>query len=286
MAVNSARISKKRICAYALGCVLLVICFLFITVFLLPGETLLGLITPSLEAYGVSLDAENARTIFPLGVRFENVVFSNRGERPISLDEASVSWEWTALFRRLPSHIRVVQGNAVADIRLSPVIWNPSRGEAMLSDISSDAPGLPALSGGGVKFFLRRAQARWSGSGDNLTAFGSMEFDYLTLPVNAANVPITEARIDKASLSFVIRGNTLYIHNLKGSYEGARVEGGGEIARFLSDSTAVAALQLTISNPFEGRVGMLFDMMAKNAKSVTLRITGPPAAPRTEILLF
>ena len=285
MAVNSARIPIKRICAYALGGLLFVVGFLLITVFLLPGETLLGIITPSLEANGVNLDAEKARTIFPLGIRIENAVLSIRGGHPISFDEAAVSWEWTGLFKRLPSHIRAVRKNAVADIRLSPIIWNPSGGEATLSDISSDALGLPVRSRGGVEFFLRRAQARWSGSGDSLTANGSMEFDYLSLPVNATNVPITVARIDKASLSFVIRGNTLYIRNLKGSYDGARVEGGGEIAWFLSDA-ANAALQLTISNPFEGGVGMLFDMMAKNAKSVTLRITGSPTAPRTEILFF
>ena len=39
-------------------------------------------------------------------------------------------------------------------------------------------------------------------------------------------------------------------------------------------------------NPFEGRVGTLFGMVAKNAKSATLRVSGPLLSPRGEMLLF
>jgi hypothetical protein len=45
-------------------------------------------------------------------------------------------------------------------------------------------------------------------------------------------------------------------------------------------------LLLRIQNPFEGRVGLLFDMLSKNAKNVTLRIAGTLTAPTGEFQFF
>jgi len=45
-------------------------------------------------------------------------------------------------------------------------------------------------------------------------------------------------------------------------------------------------LHLRIRNPFEGRVGLLFDMLSKNAKNANLRIIGTLAAPVGEFQFF
>jgi len=286
LARNIGRPSRRRIYVYALGGVLFAIGFLFTVALTLPMETVLGLITPSLEANGINLEAEKARLVFPLGIRVENATLSIHGGHPITIEEATAAWKLTGLFSGMPSHLRAVHGNAVADIRLSPVFWNPSRGQVTLTGISSDELALPIFSSSGTKFSLRRAQAQWRGSGSSLDASGSMELDYLLLPVNSTVAPIREARIDNASLSLVVRGNTLHIPRLHGSYGGTSVEGTGEIAQFLSSNDASVTFMLTIRNPFGGQVGMLFDMLAKNAKSATLRISGPPSSLKAEFLLL
>jgi hypothetical protein len=48
----------------------------------------------------------------------------------------------------------------------------------------------------------------------------------------------------------------------------------------------MVTLHLRIQNPFEGRVGLLFDMLSKNAKNVTLRIGGTLTAPKGEFHFF
>jgi hypothetical protein len=45
-------------------------------------------------------------------------------------------------------------------------------------------------------------------------------------------------------------------------------------------------LHLRIQNPFEGRVGLLFDMLSKNAKNVNLRVVGTLTAPKGEFQFF
>jgi len=284
LAGNIGRPSKRRIYLYALGSILFAIGFLFAIALMLPMETVLGLITPSLEANGIQLDAEKARLVFPFGIRVENATLSIHGGHPISIEEATAAWELTGLFSGLPSHLRGVHGNTMVDIRLSPAFWNPSRGHVMFTGVSSDELAFPVFSSSGTKFSIRQVQAQWRGAGGSLDASGSVEFDYLLLPINAAGSPIREARIDNASLSLVVRGNTLHIHRLYGSYEGTSVEGTGEITQFLSPGDAAVTFMLTIRNPFEGRVGLLFDILAKNAKNVTLRINGPLGALKAEFL--
>jgi hypothetical protein len=283
---GSSRTSPRRPAIYALGAALFVCGFLLTVAITLPGETVLGLIAPSLESRGVRLTAQSARLVFPVGIRLEGATVAAGRGRPIDLDEVTATWEWTGLFRWLPSHLRVVRGGSVADIRLSPAFWKPSRGVATLSGVSSEDFPFPVFGGSGAGFSVRRAEARWRGRGKGLSASGSGELDYLKIPIPAQESPIREARIDNAALSFVVRGDMLRFPRLQGSYEGSRVEGTGEIARFLTPGAAAVTFHLSIRNPFEGRVGTLFDMLAKNAKNANLRIVGALTAPKAEIELF
>ena len=98
--------------------------------------------------------------------------------------------------------------------------------------------------------------------------------------------PIREARIEGVSLSFLIRGKSLLIPKLAGTYEGSQVDGTGEIIEALSPRNSSMTFLLRIRNPFEGRVGMLFDMLSKNAKNANLRIVGTLTAPRGEFQFF
>lgn len=283
---GGSRTSLRRAAVYALAAALFVGGFLLTVAVTLPGETVLGLVAPSLESRGVRLTAESARLVLPLGIRLRGATVAVGGSPPVDLDEITATWEWTGLFRWLPAHLRAVRGSAVADIRLSPAFWNPSRGSATLAGISSDEAPLPVFAASGAGLSLRRAEAWWSGSGAGLSATGTGDFEYLRVPVPMEGSPIREARIDDASLSFVIRGNMLRVPRIQGSYEGSRVEGTGEVARFLTPAMATVTLHLSIRNPFEGRIGTLFDMLAKNAKNANLRISGPLAAPKAEIELF
>ncbi len=280
------RTAPRRPAVYALGAALFVGGFLLTVALTLPGETVLGLIAPSLESRGVRLSAESARLVFPAGIRLKGATVAFGVGPPIALDEITASWEWTGLFRWLPSHLRVARGGAVADLRLSPAFWSPSRGLATVAGFSSEVMPLPVFSRSGAGLSVRRAEARWRGSGEKLSATGSGDFEFLRIPVPSPDSPIREARIDNATLSFVVRGNVLHVPRLRGSYEGSSVEGTGEIGRFLSPDKATVTFNISIRNPFEGRVGMLFDMMAKNAKNANLSIVGSLAAPKAEFQLF
>jgi hypothetical protein len=281
---GGSRNAPRRAAAYALGAALFAGGFLLTVALTLPGETVLGLVASRLEARGVRLSAGSARLVFPLGIRIEDATVSFPGAPPIELDAITASWEWTGLFRWLPSHLSVSRGNAAADIRLSPAFWSPSRGSVVVTGFSSEEiPVFPAREAG---LSVRRAEASWRGSGPGFSATGSGEFEFLRFPVPSPESPIREARIDNATLSFVARGNMLHVPRLLGSYEGSRVEGTGEIARFLSPERATVVFHLSIRNPHEGRVGVLFDMLAKNAKNANLRIVGSLDAPKAEIQLF
>jgi len=276
----------RRLAAYALGATLFLCGFLLTIALTLPGDTLLGLARPTLEAQGVRLSADKTRLVFPLGLRLTGVTVAFGANRPVPLDEITATWEWTGLFRWLPTHVRIARGNASADIRLSPAFWNPSRGRATVAGVDTEDFPLPGFSDSGAGMSVRRAETHWSGSGDRLKAIGTVDFEFLRIPIPAPDSPIRDARIDNATLSFVVRGKTLYVPRFQGSYEGSRVDGTGEIDRFLSPPNATVTFHLSVRNPFEGKIGILFDMMAKNAKNANLRIKGSLAAPRAEIELF
>jgi hypothetical protein len=281
------RAAPRRLAVWALCAALFLGGFLLTVALTLPGETALGLVRPILESGGVQLSADDARLVFPLGMRLKGVTLAFGGNRPpVALDEVTAAWEWTGLFRWLPSHLRFSRGDAVADIRLSPAFWSPSRGRVTAAGITSAEIPIPVFSGSGAGLSVRAAEARWEGSGGKLSATGSAVFEFLLIPVPAPGSPIREARIDNAALSFVVRGNTLHVPRFQGSYEGSRVDGTGEILRFLSPADAAITFHLSVRNPFEGRIGTLFDMMAKNAKNANLRIMGSLAAPKAEFEFF
>ncbi|MEW6720175.1 MAG: hypothetical protein AB1346_06985 [Thermodesulfobacteriota bacterium] len=280
------RVRPRRLAAYALGAALFLCVFLLTVALTLPGDLALSLLRPGLEARGIRLSAENSRLLFPLGVRLNGVTLDFGGNRQLSLDELSAAWEWTGLFRWLPAHLRCSRGDSVVDIRLSPAFWSPSRGRVIVAGVSSEQIPLPVFTGSGAGLSVRKADVHWTGSGNSLAATGAGDFEFLLIPMPAGGSPIREARIDNAAMTFVVRGSSLHVPRLQGSYEGSRVEGTGEVAKFLTPGSATVTFHLSIRNPFEGRVGILFDMLAKNAKNANLRIVGSLTAPKAEIELF
>ncbi len=278
--------SRGRFAGTALGAVLFLAAFGLAVAMTLPDDFVLSMVRPILRAGGVNLTARKSRIAFPLGVRLQGVSVAIAGTPPIHLDEATASWEWTGLFRWLPAHLTLVRGNATADFRFSPAFWHPSRGRATLTGVSSRDLPLPVFSDSGAGFSVRRVDARWRMTGGKLAAEGSGTFDFLQFPVPSPDSPIREARIDNVDLSFLVRGDALHVPRVLGTYEGSRVDGTGEITRFLVPRQALVTFHLRVQNPFEGRVAMLFDMLAKNAKNANLRIVGSLAAPRAEFQFF
>jgi len=276
----------RRLAAFSLFAVLFLAGFLLTVEYTLSGETVLSLVRPALKSRNVDFSVDDARFVFPIGIRLAGVTVSVGGNPPVRLDEVAASWEWTGLFRWLPARVRIVRGNATAEIRLSPAFWNPSRGRVRLAGLSSRDIPLPVFAESGAGFSARRLYARWTGSGRKLAAKGSGAFDFLQIPVPAPQSPIREARIDNVSISFVVRGDVLHVPRVQGIYEGSRVDGTGEISGFLAPRQAKVTFHLRVMNPFEGRVGILFDMLAKNAKNANLRVVGSLAAPKAEFQFF
>ena len=252
----------------------------------LPSDAILSTLGPVLRSHGVDLSAQDARFVFPAGIRLSGVTFSLPGNPPVELEEIFASWEWTGLFRWAPARLRFRKGDASGDLRFSPAFWSPGSGSVLLSDVSSSDLPLSVFSTSGAGFSIRRIEARWNVRGGKVTASGSGTFDFLQVPVPAPDSPIREARIEGVSLSFLIRERSLLIPKLAGTFEGSRVDGTGEIKEVLSSGHSMMTLHLRIQNPFEGRVGMLFDMLSKNAKNGNLRIVGTLTAPKGEFQFF
>jgi type II secretion system protein N len=252
----------------------------------LPGDFLLSAVRPALAPHGVRIDAREARLRFPVGVRLTGVTVSIPGSPPVILDEVTASWEWTGLLRWLPARLRFLRGEASGDFRFSPAFWNPSRGTVSLAGVSSADIPLPVFSASGAGLAIRRAEASWRISGGNVSADGSASLGHLRIPVPAPESPIREARIDNVDLVFSVRGDTFRIPRLSGFYEGSPVDGTGEITGLRNPAAAGLTFHLRVQNPFEGRVAVMFDMMAKNAKNANLRIVGTLAAPKGEFRFF
>jgi hypothetical protein len=252
----------------------------------LPSDAILSTLGPVLRSHGVDLSAQDARFVFPAGIRLSGVAFSLPGNPPVELEEIFASWEWTGLFRWAPARLRFRKGDASGDLRFSPAFWSPGSGTVLLSDVSSSDLPLSVFSTSGAGFSIRRIEARWNVRGGKVTASGSGTLDFLQVPIPAPDSPIREARIEGVSLSFLIRERSLLIPKLAGTFEGSRVDGTGEIKEVLSPLHSMMTLHLRIQNPFEGRVGLLFDMLSKNAKNVNLRIVGTLTAPKGEFQFF
>ncbi|HEX9190910.1 MAG TPA: type II secretion system protein GspN [Candidatus Deferrimicrobiaceae bacterium] len=266
--------------------------FLFVAVlsiaiaFTLPDDFLLSAIRTALGRQGIRIDAREARFRFPAGIRLTGVSVAVAGYPPVPLDEVTLSWEWTGLFRWLPARLGFLRGTASGDFRFSPAVWNPSRGTVSLNGISSADLPLPVFSASGAGFTMRRADAKWRISGGKLAGDGSASLEHLRIPVPAPQSPIREARIDNVDLAFAVRGDTFRIARLAGFYEGSRVDGTGEITGLRNPAAAGLTLHLRVQNPFEGRIATMFDMLAKNAKNANLRIVGTLAAPQGEFRFF
>ncbi len=270
----------------AIGAILFLASLFTVVALTLPPDTILSTLRPVLRKYGVGLSAQEARFVFPSGIRLSGVTLSFPGNPPVALDEIDAAWEWTGLFRWAPARLRFRKGAATADLRFSPVFWNPGSGRILLSGVSSSDLPLSVFSTSGAGFHIRNVEARWNVSRGKVAANGSGTLDFLQVPVPEPDSPVREARIEGVSLSFLIRENAFRIPKLEGTFEGSQVDGTGEITRVLSPGQSMMTFHLRIRNPFEGRVALLFDMLSKNAKNANLRIVGTLNAPRGEFQFF
>lgn len=252
----------------------------------LPSDTILSTLRATLRGHGIDLSAQEARFIFPSGIRLSGVTITFPGNPSVALDEIVASWEWTGLLRWAPARVQFRKGTASGDLRFSPAFWSPGSGHVLLSGVSSSDLPLSVFSASGAGFSIRRIEGRWNVSRGKVTANGSGTLNFLQVPVPAPGSPVREARIDGVSLSFLIREKALRIPKLAGTYEGSQVDGTGEILGVLSPRNSVMTFHLRIRNPFEGRVATLFDMMSKNAKNANLRIAGTLTAPAGEFQFF
>lgn len=252
----------------------------------LPGDFLLSAIRPALRQRGVELDARDSRLCLPPGVRLTGVSLTSAGTPPVLLDEVAFTWEWTGLLRWLPSRLRIVRGDASAELRFSPAFWNPSRGTVSLTGVSSSDIPLPVFASSGAGFAIRQLDARWRRDGGKVGADGFATLRYLTVPVPTPDSPIREARLENVALTFAVREDAFRLSRIAGTYEGSRVDGTGEVSGLRSPGNAKVTLLLRVQNPYEGRVAAMFNMMAKNAKNATLRIVGTLAAPTGEFQFF
>jgi len=252
----------------------------------LPADTILSILQPVLRSRGVDLSAQDTRFVFPAGIRLSGATLSFPGNPSVALDEIVASWEWTGLFRWAPARLELRKGAAFADLRFSPAFWKPGSGQVLLSGLSSSdlPPSLFATSGAG--FSIRRIESRWNVRDGKVTANGAGTFHFLQVPIPTPGSPVRDARIEEVSLSFLIREKSLLIPKFAGTFEGSQVDGTGEIKVGLSLRNSMMTLHLRIQNPFEGRVGLLFDMLSKNAKNVNLRIVGSLTAPKGEFQFF
>jgi hypothetical protein len=272
--------------APALGAVLFLVVLGGVVTITLPDDFLLSAVRAAVSRSGVRIDAREARLRFPAGLRLREATVTVGGYPAVPLDEAAISWEWTGLFRWLPSRLRLLRGASTADLRFSPVFWNPSRGTVSLAGISSSDIPLPIFSSTGAGFSVRSLDAGWRLEGGKLSADGSASLGHLRIPVPAPESPIREARIDNVDFTFAVRGDTFRISRLGGFYEGSRVDGTGEISGLRNPDTARVTLHLRIQNPFEGRVATMFNMLAKNAKNANLRIVGTLRSPQGDFQFF
>ncbi len=115
---------------------------------------------------------------------------------------------------------------------------------------------------------------------------GKGRFAWMRVPIPEPSSPIREALLEDVTVLFALREGALIVSSFTGTYEGARIEGTGEIAKVFSPSRSTITFHLKIVNPLEGKIASLFDLLAKNAKSANLRITGTLLSPSGEFRFF
>lgn len=286
--MGSRRPSRGRWLWPVLGALLFLLVFLFVVTYTLPGDAILSPVRPLLAREGLEITSESTRLEFPLGFRMENAAIRRRGGGALRLTTVRAAWEWTGLLRWLPFHATVTMGNAKGEVRTSPWFWNPGQGRFSLASLASEdlSPLVPfPLSGSG--FLLDSAEGSWKRTAaEGVTGMGKGRFAWVRVPIPEPSSPIREALIEDVTVLFALRKGTLIVSSFTGTYEGARVEGTGEIAQILTPSRSKITFHLKIVNPLEGKIASLFDLLAKNAKNANLRITGTLLSPKGEFRFF
>ena len=271
----------------ALGILLFAFIFLSVFVYALPMDTVLSPLRSALGKRGIEFSCEDARIGFPLRIVCDKAVIAPRSGPPLSLDSIVASWEWTGLLQGLPIRMTAIRAGSALEIRTSPNISNPGKVRIRLTKVGSDD--LAALLAGapGTGFLIETADLQWKqNSSGAVSGTGEGSLSWLRFPIPAQDSPVREAMLRDVTLKFVIRGGTLHVSSLAGTYEGSAVDGTGEIARFLTPSQSAMTFHLRIQNPLEGRIATLFNLVAKNAKNANLRIKGTLLAPAGEFQFF
>lgn len=284
----SRRFAPGRWLLLAPGALLFLLVFVSVLTYTLPGDVILSSARPSLARAGLTISSESAHTEFPLAFRMDNAAIGRPGGPMLLLDTVRASWEWTGLLRWLPFHVTVSKGNATAEVRTSPRFWNPGNGRLSLAFLSGEdlSPLIP-VSASGAGFDLDTAGVRWKRTASGkMTGTGTGRFAWVRVPIPEPSSPIREALLRDVTILFALREGSLIVSSFTGTYEGARVEGTGEIAGVFTPSRSAITFHLKIENPLEGKVAAIFDLLAKNAKNANLRITGTLLSPRGEFRFF
>ncbi len=281
-----SRIARGRWPIAVLGALFFLFVFFAVLMMSLPGGVVLSIARSTLAGAGLELAAGEGRYVFPFTLRIANALIGPRGGGAVTVDSIAAGWEPSGLFSWLPGHLRVERGPAWIDVRTSPLVWKPGKVRLRLAGVGSDdfAPLAPAA--GDWSFAIESAEVVWGGASAGGAGRGTARVNRLVLPIPASDSPVREAVLTDVGIQFVIRGDTVQVLSLTGPYEGADVEGTGEIARFSAPSKSKITFHLKIRNPLEGKVATLFNMVAKNAKNANLRITGNLLSPTGEFQFF
>jgi hypothetical protein len=280
------RIARGRWPIAALGAIFFLFVFFVVLMLSLPGGVVVSVARSALSRAGLELSAGEGRYVFPFSLRIANAVIGPPGKEAIPVDAIAAGWEPSGLVSWLPGHLRIERGQAWIDVRTSPAFWSPGKARLRAAGVSSDDFSPLMRSAGSWSFAIDAAEVAWDGASSGGPGRGTATLGRLVLPIPGAASPVREAVLTDVQIQFVIRGDTVQVSSLAGRYEDAAVDGTGEIARISKPSQSRITFHLTIHNPLEGRVAVLFNMVAKNAKNANLRITGSLLAPAGEFQFF
>jgi len=284
--LSGSRIAPARWLLYGLGGFLFLLIFSLVLSLSLPGEAILSMVRSPLAKAGMTLSAEEVRLFFPFSIRMRNADLTLPQGESVRVDAVEARLDPRGLFRGLPFRVSIRKGFGSADLSVSLAFWNPGRFRMHLAQIDHDALVPPLAPRSDFDFSVISADLTGERRGRGMSGSGSARIAVLRIPIPSRESPVREAEIRDAEIRFALREGTLHVSSFTGTYEGARVEGTGEIGQVFTPFQSTVTFHLTIVNPLEGKVATLFDLVAKNAKNVTLRITGTPFAPRGEFRFF
>ena len=133
---------------------------------------------------------------------------------------------------------------------LYEVITDPGKGRLALASLSSEdlSPLIP-ISSSGAGFQLDTAGMRWKRSASGkMTGTGTGQFAWVRVPIPDPSSPIREALLQDVTILFALREGSLIISSFTATYEGARVEGTGEIAGIFMPSRSTITFYLKRNN--------------------------------------